>query len=289
MLLRLLPATAAVAAISVLLLVGVTGGAAPRAGRLPDLRQELPSKISVTGKSLGFASAVSNVGAGPLTVSGRRPDRADPEMVAEQLIRRPRGPSAVVGGVGRLRYVRSADHEHWHLLPFMRYELRNAGPGAAVRRDRKTGFCLGDRYPVRGERLPARARREVYTSRCGLRATGRLHLVQGISVGLRGRLRRLSGGAVRLAAWPARRTLRAGPPGQRRPPPAGERLPQQRRLRSAAADRAWRAAGAGATALPRQCALSLTAPLAARAGQAPLDHVPEQLDHGGVAADLHVA
>jgi hypothetical protein len=182
MLLRLLPAIAAVAAISVLLLVGATGGAAPRAGRLPDLRQALPSKISVTGDSLGFASAVSNVGAGPLTVSGRRPDRTNPEMVAEQLIRRARGPSAVVEDVGRLRYVRSADHEHWHLLPFMRYELRDAGPGAAVRRDRKTGFCLGDRYPVRGERL-ARARREVYTSRCGLRATDRLHLVQGISVG----------------------------------------------------------------------------------------------------------
>jgi hypothetical protein len=182
MLLRLLPALAAVAALVALLVVGVTGEAAPRTGRLPDLRQELPTKVSVTGESLGFASAVSNVGAGPLIVSGRRPSRAEPEMAAEQLIRR-RGPSAVVEGVGRLRYVRSADHEHWHLLPFMRYELRDAGPGAVVRRDRKTGFCLGDRYPVRGERLPARAPHEVYTSRCGLRATDRLHLVQGISVG----------------------------------------------------------------------------------------------------------
>lgn len=183
MLLRLVPALAATAAITVLLLVGVTGGATPRDGRLPDLRQELPSHISVNGESLGFASAASNVGAGPLIVSGRRASRAEPEMVAEQLIRRRRAPSAVIADVGRLRYVRSADHEHWHLLPFMRYELRDAGPGGVVRRDRKTGFCLGDRYPVRGERLPARARREVYTSRCGLRATGRLHLVQGISVG----------------------------------------------------------------------------------------------------------
>ena len=183
MLLRLLPAIAAVAAIGVLLAVGAPGGAAPRDGRLPDLRQELPTRIGVTGESLGFASAVSNVGAGPLIVSGRRPGRAQPQMVAEQLVRRHRAPSAVIAGVGRLRYVTSADHEHWHLLPFMRYELRDAGPGGVVRRDRKTGFCLGDRYPVRGERLPAGPPQGVYTSRCGLRATARLHLVQGISVG----------------------------------------------------------------------------------------------------------
>ena len=183
MLLRLLPALATAAAIAVILVVGVTGGTAQTAERLPDLRQELPTKIGVTGERLGFASAVSNVGDGPLIVEGSRPRHAQPHMVAEQLVRRRGAPHAVVERVGRLRYVRSADHEHWHLLPFMRYELRDAGPGAAVRRDRKTGFCLGDRYPVRGERLPARARREVYTSRCGLRATGRLHLVQGISVG----------------------------------------------------------------------------------------------------------
>jgi hypothetical protein len=183
MLLRLLPVIAAAAATGLLLLVGVSGRAAPRAERLPDMRQELPTRIGVTGERLGFASAVSNVGSGPLVVSGRRPRLAQPQMAAEQLVRRRRAPSAVVEDVGRLRYVRSRDHEHWHLLPFERYELRDAGPGAVLRRDRKTGFCLGDRYPVRGARLPARPPRAVYTSRCGLRATDRLHLVEGISVG----------------------------------------------------------------------------------------------------------
>jgi hypothetical protein len=184
MLLRLLPALAAIAATGVLLLVDVTGGAAPRVGLLPDLRQELPSRIGVTGERLGFASAVSNLGEGPLIVAGRRPRLAQPHMAAEQVVRRRRAPAAVVDDVGRLRYVRSPDHEHWHLLPFMRYEVRDAGPGAVLRRDRKTGFCLGDRYPVsRGVRLPARAPRALYTSRCGLGATERLRLVQGISVG----------------------------------------------------------------------------------------------------------
>jgi hypothetical protein len=182
MLLRLLPALAAAAAITVLLLVGATGGAAEEAEWLPDLRQELPTKIGVTGERLGFASAVSNVGGGPLIVEGSRPRRALPHMVAEQLVRRPGAPHAVIEDVGRLRYVRSADHEHWHLLPFERYQLRDAGRGAVLRRDRKTGFCLGDRYPLR-HLVHGRAPRPVYTSRCGLRATGRLRLVQGISVG----------------------------------------------------------------------------------------------------------
>ena len=63
----------------------------------------------------------------------------------------------VVHGAGTLRYVRSPDHQHWHLLGFDRYELRRAGGGATVVRDRKTGFCLGDRYPVTTRELAAEA------------------------------------------------------------------------------------------------------------------------------------
>ena len=33
----------------------------------------------------------------------------------------------------------------WHLLRFERYELRHAGSRKVLVRDRKTGFCLGDR------------------------------------------------------------------------------------------------------------------------------------------------
>ena len=64
---------------------------------------------------------------------------------------------AVVEGVGRLRYVQSRDHEHWHLLGFERYELRRAGGGTRRVTDRKTGFCLGDRYRTGGRALPGAA------------------------------------------------------------------------------------------------------------------------------------
>ena len=104
-------------------------------------------------------------------------------MTADQLVERVDGPMAVVNGVGRLRYVQSRDHEHWHLLDFERYELRPAGGGTRRVVDRKTGFCLGDRYRTRGRALPAQPSVPRYTSRCGLGDTGRLRLVEGISVG----------------------------------------------------------------------------------------------------------
>jgi RTX calcium-binding nonapeptide repeat (4 copies) len=140
---------------------GEAPGITPDTAQLPDLDQELPWDLRVTsvGPSnarrhrLGFASAVANVGDGPLIVSGRRERPAD-TMTADQLIERFGAPMAVVEGVGRLRYVRSRDHQHWHLLDFERYELRGAGSSRRVM-DRKTGFCLGDRYRTRHRALPA--------------------------------------------------------------------------------------------------------------------------------------
>ena len=90
--------------------------------------------------------------------------------------------TAADGSAGS-RYVRPRDHEHWHLLNFECYELRPAGGGTRRVLDRKTGFCLGDRYCTRGRALPAQPPVPRYTSRCGLGDTGRLRLVEGISVG----------------------------------------------------------------------------------------------------------
>ena len=175
-------------------LAAVTGGQEPLAAesaRLPDLDQELPWDLDITGSGggarrqyrLGFGSAVRNVGDGPLIVSGRRDRLAKETMTADQLIERDGAPMAVVEGVGRLRYTRSPGHEHWHLLGFERYELRRPGHRGALVNDHKTGFCLGDRYRVRGLQLPARPGRARYTGRCGLGDTARLRLVEGISVG----------------------------------------------------------------------------------------------------------
>jgi hypothetical protein len=163
--------------------------AAPRE-LLPDLRQEAPYKIAVQratveGRAqyrLIFASAVSNVGAGPLVIEGSRASTATSAMAARQLVRRADGSTATYAGAGELRYVVSEDHEHWHLLPFERYELRRASGGGALVRDGKTGFCLGDRYGL-PEHLPRSPADAVYTSNCGRTLTRLLRIREGISVG----------------------------------------------------------------------------------------------------------
>jgi hypothetical protein len=154
---------------------------------LPDLDQEWPTQLVVTqsGTSwrLGFRSAVRNVGDGPLIITGHRLWGGQNRMRADQVIRNAGAPASVVRGTGRLRYVRSVDHRHWHLMRFDRYELRRAGSGRVVVRDRKTGFCLGDRYEVTTRDLPARAPEPVYTSSCGLDRPGLDTIREGISVG----------------------------------------------------------------------------------------------------------
>jgi Lysyl oxidase len=174
--------------------VAVAAGPAPAPARsdatlLPDLRQEAPSGLELTASGpasrrhwrLGFRSAVSNVGRGPLVIDGHRADTATPAMVADQRIAVRGAPALVVPAVGRLRYVHSTDHQHWHLQRFDRYELRRAGAGAVLARDRKSGFCLGDRYRTFAATVARRS--PVYTSRCGWRLPGLLRLREGISPG----------------------------------------------------------------------------------------------------------
>jgi Lysyl oxidase len=190
MLSRLLPVIIGLvlAAAAVASSAGGSRELSPTSQLLPDLDQERPWNLEVTrdeargGYRLGFSSAVRNVGAGPLIVSGRRRP-GTPTMTGDQLIEQEDAPIAVVEEVGRMRYVRSADHEHWHLLGFERYELRRAAGGARLVTDRKTGFCLGDRYRVKGRERPAQPPEPVYTGRCGLERTALLRLNVGISVG----------------------------------------------------------------------------------------------------------
>lgn len=153
---------------------------------LPDLVVRTPYDLELTSAGpywrLGFASAASNVGTAPLVVQGRRRSRAELTMAAVQELRRPDGTLELLDGVGRLRYVTSSDHAHWHLTPFMRYELRPAGRDGPLLRDRKTGFCLGDRYDTE-RKLPGKPQVRFFESRCGLREPWRLGVRQGISVG----------------------------------------------------------------------------------------------------------
>jgi hypothetical protein len=190
LLVRLLPAIGA-AAILVPAAIAVSQTAPEGMALLPDLAQEAPSRLVVThaGRGarvtwrLGFRSGVRNVGDGPLIIAGRRPARDERTMSADQVIVRDGAPMEVVPRAGRLRYVRSPDHEHWHLLGFDRYELRRPGSRGLVVEDRKSGFCLGDRYPVTDLDVGARAPAPAYTSRCGLERPGLLGIREGISVG----------------------------------------------------------------------------------------------------------
>jgi Lysyl oxidase len=188
-LLRLLPALLAAAVIAVaavLVSAAADAGSAGRA-RLPDLDQELPTRLVVAQSGdeyrLGFRSAVRNIGAGPLIIDGHRPDAGTSTMVADQIVEREGGPRDELNGVGRLQFVVSPDHRHWHLLRFERYELRRQGSSVALVEDRKTGFCLGDRYMVLGHRLGRRASHPRFASRCGLEQTKLLGIREGISVG----------------------------------------------------------------------------------------------------------
>jgi Lysyl oxidase len=166
-----------------------SAGAAPRA-LLPDLDQEAPISLTVTSAQaggavhyfLGFGSAVRNVGDGPLIIAGHRRSRRTPRMVADQLVERAGAARERVRGVGHMRYVVSPDHRHWHYLGFDHYRLRQVG-GNRLRRDRKSGFCLGDRYAVPPPVLPSAAPAPVFTSRCALGQPGRRRVAEGISVG----------------------------------------------------------------------------------------------------------
>ena len=84
MLSRMLPVLVAMALAAAAVVAWAGGSSEPDRApeRLPDLDQAAPYSLEVTrdrvhgGHRLGFGSAVDNLGAGPLIVSGRRPPRA---------------------------------------------------------------------------------------------------------------------------------------------------------------------------------------------------------------------
>jgi len=189
-----LAAVAVVAASAVAVVTAVTrasdGASGPARDLLPDLVQRAPyslagQTVTVRGQRrfrLGFASAVDNLGAGPLDIVARRA-RGVRRMTADQVVHRSDGSTSRRPRVGVLAYTRSAGHEHWHLLGFDHYWLRPLS-GIGTRRDVKTGFCLGDRYDANElEQLSAEPGGPVFTRECGRNGPGLLRMREGISVG----------------------------------------------------------------------------------------------------------
>ena len=159
----------------------------------PDLEQQAPSELELktvaTGERkrkrflLGFRSATDNIGEGPLSVFAFRQSPVVPTMRASQRVRLIGGGIRTYPRVGFLRYTYSASHDHWHLLGFQRYELRRADDHRLVVRDRKSGFCLTDRWGNAAQGFVGRRPRPVYTDYCERSNTGALIVSQGTTVG----------------------------------------------------------------------------------------------------------
>jgi Lysyl oxidase len=161
------------AALAAALLLAVVGASKGPTAPLPDLDQATPQGLSVVERHgrllLVFASAVDNVGLGPLLVEGRRTGAV---MRAWQVVGRRRYPLGTL-----LHYVRSETHQHWHLMGFERYELRRPD-GSLLGRDRKTGFCLNDAYETHALNRAPR-----WTRECGRRRPHARSIREGISPG----------------------------------------------------------------------------------------------------------
>jgi dipeptidyl aminopeptidase/acylaminoacyl peptidase len=126
--------------------------------RLPDFDQRAPTGFEVSSSEgrfkLGFTSATDNVGLGPIWIRGVRAGRGK-TMEARQVIPFADG-VRVLPRVGTMRFTISDSHRHWHLLRFQSYELRRAGDFRIVVSDRKSGFCLLDRWGRTLARIPWR-------------------------------------------------------------------------------------------------------------------------------------
>ena len=84
--------------------------------------------------------------------------------------------------MGTLRFVVAETHRHWHLADFERYELRRASDGRLVVPDRKTGFCVGNRYRwSTGVSRVARAARS--TTSTARPTAPRAQVLEGLSPG----------------------------------------------------------------------------------------------------------
>jgi len=184
---------------------------------LPDLDQVAPARATVVTRGsgarrrhlLGFDSEAANVGAGALVVDARRaggPGGSGGTMATRQLLEDAAGIAVPAGPAGTLRYTRSPDHQHWHLLAFQRYELRRADDRRRVGRDRKTGFCLTDLRRSRA-RLPAGTRpRRRFVDQCGAEQPELTALRVGISPGFGDRYERnLEGQEIDVTRVPAGR------------------------------------------------------------------------------------
>ena len=158
---------------------------------LPDLDERPPADLSVRtvergGRRhflLGFDSATDNIGLGPVVITAHRSSRRSRVMQGAQVVRLAGGRRHTYPAVGVLRYVRSSDHSHWHVMGFQRYELRRAADYALLVRDRKSGFCLADHWAHAHGHFLNEPAGPVFKGNCERGRPEALSVYQGTSVG----------------------------------------------------------------------------------------------------------
>jgi hypothetical protein len=184
-------ALAVLALVLAALAAGASAGTNGPAGQqeplelLPDLDVVEPRLLTLgrygSEWRLGFASAVDNLGLGPLVVEGRRTP-SERLMRTRQRVMLEGGGSRVYDDAGWFRYVHVETHEHWHYLPYTEYELRPFDTAELAVRDRKMGFCLSDRHHAR-KRARSPVAPPTYLHFCGPGQPGLRRMTVGQSVG----------------------------------------------------------------------------------------------------------
>ena len=154
---------------------------------LPELTQRQPYGLSVRATEgrylLGFNSAISNSGDGPLLIEGQRAGTSDP-MVARQDVLLDNDDREELSSFGEFRYETAGGHSHWHLDDFSRYELRETTGNHLVAPHTKAGFCLADSTETSAEDLPGEPNAPVFSgSGCAPNHPASLDVSEGISVG----------------------------------------------------------------------------------------------------------
>ena len=182
----------ALTALMLLASPAASGAAGKPRDLLPDLAQGTPTGVDVVVDAesgapqtrLVFDSTIGNVGEGPLILTAKRKPGSE-TMTAHQVIRRSDGSSRTLRKVaGLIRFVQASDHQHWHLMGIDRYELWTGTASRRLRRDRKQGFCLGDRYQLSANRpIPHQPRRPAYPGYCGKSRPDLTRITEGITVG----------------------------------------------------------------------------------------------------------
>ena len=181
------------ACVGIFALISINAGAALAPAReplLPDLAQDPPAQVGVLqvdGQNgvefrLGFRSAVRNIGDGPLIIQGRRKSAAA-SMQANQIVTLAGGGSLTYRNVIPMQYAYEATHDHFHVLRFDRYTLRDAETGVPVRPDNKSGFCLGDRKPVDRPRVKPPPYYGPLTGECERGSPESLRVTEGLTPG----------------------------------------------------------------------------------------------------------